>query len=200
MRWIVPETVRLISINHQQFEAGPLQAVDKKGDVITIYGIDVPDHLDADMKSRNYIKVTRPEDRGKRPADPPSSPSTHAKPPVDPKTGLRLDGPTLEEWLKEGYQATAYPPKGFADKRTDDELAESEAALRAADEAKRQAEQQVLAETASRLDAMTFDQLGTWLIERGVKAKGLTDKASRLKAAYDFIGYEPPAEPGQGAK
>ncbi len=39
-----------------------------------------------------------------------------APPPRDAK-GLRLDGPTLAEFVKAGYAATSYPPKGYADKR-----------------------------------------------------------------------------------
>jgi hypothetical protein len=38
-----------------------------------------------------------------------------AKPsiPVDPN-GLRLDGPTLDEWIANGYSRHKYPPKGYA--------------------------------------------------------------------------------------
>ena len=28
--------------------------------------------------------------------------------------GLRTDGPTLDEWVKAGYPAKAYPPHGYA--------------------------------------------------------------------------------------
>jgi hypothetical protein len=35
----------------------------------------------------------------------------------------REDGPTLSEWVKAGYPEAAYPPKGYADKRTSKELA-----------------------------------------------------------------------------
>lgn len=28
--------------------------------------------------------------------------------------GLRLDGPTIAQWLAEGYKASAYPPAGYA--------------------------------------------------------------------------------------
>jgi hypothetical protein len=38
-----------------------------------------------------------------------------AKPPVN-EEGLRLDGPTLEEYVKAGYKAESYPPKGYAAK------------------------------------------------------------------------------------
>src|SRR5204863_5021492 len=36
---------------------------------------------------------------------------------VDPETGLRIDGPTYDEWVKSGKAADAYPPAGFADRR-----------------------------------------------------------------------------------
>ena len=28
--------------------------------------------------------------------------------------GLRLDGPTIAQWLEQGYKASAYPPNGYA--------------------------------------------------------------------------------------
>jgi hypothetical protein len=36
-----------------------------------------------------------------------------SKPPRNEK-GLRTDGPTLEEYVKAGYKAETYPPKGYA--------------------------------------------------------------------------------------
>lgn len=30
--------------------------------------------------------------------------------------GLKMDGPTLEEWVKAGYDAENYPPRGYAEK------------------------------------------------------------------------------------
>lgn len=33
---------------------------------------------------------------------------------VDPKTKLRQDGPTVEQYVKAGYKAENYPPKGYA--------------------------------------------------------------------------------------
>ncbi len=36
-------------------------------------------------------------------------------PPVDEK-GMRLDGPTLEEYVKAGYKPEHYPPEGYAEK------------------------------------------------------------------------------------
>lgn len=35
---------------------------------------------------------------------------------VQPKTGLRLDGPTLAEYVAAGYDAANYPPAGYAAK------------------------------------------------------------------------------------
>jgi hypothetical protein len=37
-------------------------------------------------------------------------------PPVD-AAGMRTDGPTLDEYVKAGYSADSYPPRGYADKR-----------------------------------------------------------------------------------
>lgn len=39
--------------------------------------------------------------------------SAHAKPQVE-VTGLRTDGPTLEEYVEAGYDADNYPPEGYA--------------------------------------------------------------------------------------
>jgi len=36
-------------------------------------------------------------------------------PPLDAQ-GLRLDGPTMEEWLAAGYRRENYPPRGYAPK------------------------------------------------------------------------------------
>lgn len=36
---------------------------------------------------------------------------------------LRDDGPTVAEWVEKGYQASAYPPEGYASKSTPDEIA-----------------------------------------------------------------------------
>lgn len=35
---------------------------------------------------------------------------------VELVSGLRTDGPTLEEWVAKGYRPDAYPPKGWAAK------------------------------------------------------------------------------------
>ena len=45
-----------------------------------------------------------------------SKPELRALDVAEPKTGLRLDGPTLEEWVKAGYPAEKYPPPGYAAK------------------------------------------------------------------------------------
>jgi hypothetical protein len=37
--------------------------------------------------------------------------------------GLRLDGPTVAEYVAAGYQASAYPPEGYASRSTADEIA-----------------------------------------------------------------------------
>lgn len=36
---------------------------------------------------------------------------------------LRTDGPTFEEWVKGGYEPSAYPPKGFTDRRGETQTA-----------------------------------------------------------------------------
>lgn len=67
-----------------------------------------------------------------RKVDDPDAPSpfTEENAPRD-EAGLRLDGPTLPQYVAAGYKAEGYPPQGYADKRTDEERAAAEAALAA---------------------------------------------------------------------
>ncbi|EKT4527600.1 hypothetical protein QEM33_000120 [Pseudomonas putida] len=39
--------------------------------------------------------------------------------------GLRLDGPTVAQWVAEGYKASAYPPAGYAATSTAAEIAKA---------------------------------------------------------------------------
>lgn len=39
--------------------------------------------------------------------------------------GLRLDGPTVAQWVAEGYKASAYPPAGYASISTAAEIAKA---------------------------------------------------------------------------
>ncbi|MFG0461556.1 hypothetical protein ACF8GG_19825 [Pseudomonas sp. yb_1] len=39
--------------------------------------------------------------------------------------GLRLDGPTIAQWLEQGYKASAYPPAGYAANSTAAEIAKA---------------------------------------------------------------------------
>lgn len=39
--------------------------------------------------------------------------------------GLRLDGPTIAQWLEQGYKASAYPPAGYAATSTAAEIAKA---------------------------------------------------------------------------
>ena len=43
--------------------------------------------------------------------------------------GLRLDGPTLEEFVKAGYAPSLYPPKGYAEVLSPEEQFEADAAV-----------------------------------------------------------------------
>jgi hypothetical protein len=64
-----------------------------------------------------------------------AEPSKPAEPPTNTE-GLRLDGPTLEEYVKAGYKAENYPPKGYAAKPS------SEGAVTPKPETDAQADQQ----------------------------------------------------------
>lgn len=50
-----------------------------------------------------------------KPSDAPDEPPAGA--PLD-AAGLRLDGPTVEEWMAIGYSESAYPPKGYAKRQS----------------------------------------------------------------------------------
>lgn len=39
--------------------------------------------------------------------------------------GLRLDGPTVAEYVAAGYKASAYPPEGYASRSTPEEVADA---------------------------------------------------------------------------
>lgn len=49
---------------------------------------------------------------------------------------LRQDGPTVEEWVASGYQASGYPPAGYASKSTPEQIEAAIAAQTAAAEQK----------------------------------------------------------------
>lgn len=60
---------------------------------------------------------------GLRKVDDPKAPSPFNEKNVPrDKDGLRLDGPTLPVFIEAGYKPEHYPPQGYADKRTWEEL------------------------------------------------------------------------------
>lgn len=50
------------------------------------------------------------------------SETTVGSEPLRNEQGLRTDGPTLKEFTDAGYSADKYPPQGYTDKRTPEEL------------------------------------------------------------------------------
>ncbi|MBD1602083.1 HeH/LEM domain-containing protein [Pseudomonas typographi] len=73
--------------------------------------------------------------------------------------GLRLDGPTVAEYVAAGYQASAYPPEGYASRSTQEEIDAAIDAQKETDPLK-----------------MKVDDLKAWLT-----AKGITFDASAKK-------------------
>lgn len=62
-------------------------------------------------------------------SSPKSAPaSKNAPPPPVNEKGERLDGPTVAEFVAAGYAASLYPPKGYASRSTDAEIAAAIAA------------------------------------------------------------------------
>jgi hypothetical protein len=69
-------------------------------------------------------------------------------------SGLREDGPTVDEFIASGYKASNYPPAGYASRSTDEEI---EAALKAEKDAP---------ETDPL--KMKVPELKEWLTEKGI--------------------------------
>ena len=60
--------------------------------------------------------------------------------PLEPETkteldanGLRMDGPTVAQYVAQNYKASTYPPSGYASKSTPEEIAAAVAAEKAAE-------------------------------------------------------------------
>lgn len=71
---------------------------------------------------------------------------------------LRQDGPTVSEFVESGYKASNYPPKGYASKSTDAEIADAIAAQKKADED----------EPETDPLKMKVDDLKAWLTSKGI--------------------------------
>jgi hypothetical protein len=74
------------------------------------------------------------------------------------ENGLRTDGPTVAEFVAAGYQASDYPPAGYASRSTDEEIAEE---LKA---------QKLKADESSETDPlkMKVDELKAWLTSKNI--------------------------------
>lgn len=73
--------------------------------------------------------------------------------------GLRTDGPTVAEFVAAGYQASNYPPAGYASCSTDEEIAGAIKAHKAK------------ADESSETDPlkMKVDDLKAWLTTKGIE-------------------------------
>lgn len=73
--------------------------------------------------------------------------------------GLRVDGPTVAEFVEAGYQASGYPPEGYASRST---LEEIDAAVTA---------QGLLKDDEPETDPlkMKVDDLKAWLTGKGIE-------------------------------
>ncbi|MGY2365996.1 hypothetical protein ACW9IO_25870 [Pseudomonas azotoformans] len=69
--------------------------------------------------------------------------------------GLKLDGPTIAEFVEAGYQAVNYPPKGYAARSSQEEI---DAAIEA----------QEIADTETDPLKMTVPKLKDWLTAKGI--------------------------------
>lgn len=66
------------------------------------------DHL-----SPGHRNTLEPYLNWRKSLDRPTNAPTPSAPPTD-ADGLRLDGPTLEEYVSAGYKVENYPPSGYA--------------------------------------------------------------------------------------
>jgi hypothetical protein len=69
--------------------------------------------------------------------------------------GLKLDGPTIAEFVEAGYQAVNYPPEGYASRSSQEEI---DAAIEA----------QKIADTETDPLKMTVPKLKEWLATKGI--------------------------------
>lgn len=69
--------------------------------------------------------------------------------------GLKLDGPTVAEFVEAGYQAVNYPPEGYASRSSQDEI---DAAVEA----------QKIADIENDPLKMTVPKLKDWLTAKGI--------------------------------
>ena len=69
--------------------------------------------------------------------------------------GLKLDGPTLAEFVEAGYQAVNYPPEGYASRSSQEEI---DGAIEA----------QKIADTETDPLKMTVPKLKDWLTAEGI--------------------------------
>jgi len=110
--------------------------------------------------------------------------------------GLFLDGPTLSEFVKAGYKAENYPPQGYADKRTPEELKDALAAAAAASQTGKsdaggsqtasQSDAPVLP-TLAALKAMSDADLRTFMKDKGVEFLGDAKRKDMDKAAKEWL-------------
>ena len=70
-------------------------------------------------------------------------------------TGLKLDGPTIAEFVEAGYLATNYPPEGYASRSSQDEIGLAVQAQKDAD-------------TETDPLNMTVPKLKEWLTAKGI--------------------------------
>lgn len=74
-------------------------------------------------------------------------------------TGLRLDCPTVAEWVEAGYLAMNYPPEGYASRSSPEEINQA---------IKGQAEAEVETDPLK----MTVPKLKEWLMAKGIVFDG----------------------------
>ncbi|MNJ39956.1 HeH/LEM domain protein [compost metagenome] len=87
----------------------------------------------------------------------------------DKVSGLRLDGPTIAEFVEAGYLASNYPPEGFASRSSQEEI---DAAIKAHKDAEEETDPL----------KMTVPKLKEWLT-----AKGIDFDPSALKPALQAL-------------
>lgn len=108
------------------------------------------------------------------------TPFTEQNAPRD-EAGMRLDGPTLPQYIKAGYKAENYPPRGYADKRTAEELEAAKPKADGAGDA---------LPTMQELAKKTDPDIRAWLKERGVDFLADAKRKDMNKAAADFLAKQ----------
>lgn len=95
---------------------------------------------------------------------------------------LRTDGPTVAEYVERGYQATAYPPAGYASRSTADEIAAAIEAQKPKDAPPAPVAPALMLVTKQGSKYVVVDALAQPVIREGIEPAGYSSEAKAWAA------------------